>query len=610
MRENTKWIMLITAAAFVALMVFEWGMDASGGTAGGGDVGRVGSTGVPVQLYQNTYRSLYDQISRSQDEPISSAQNREIEDMAWDEVVTQLLIQRELDRRGIRVTDEEIRQAVRTSPPPELRQDPAFLTDGQFDRQKYDEWLRMAAQDPQFLMQLEQYYREVIPRSKLLRQLSSGIHVSDQQLWQMWRDRNEQATISFIALRPSQQVPDAEVEVTRQEVERFYRDNRDDFRVPARAQVRYVYLSKAPDAADTATAFERAQEFRRLVVEEGEDFGELARAETDDRATAEAGGNLGTFERGRMVEPFEEAAFSLSPGQVSEPVRTPFGWHVIEVLSRDGDEVEARHFLATFERTEESEIRLLTLADSLEALGRRVTVADAGRELGLTPVEAEVTEDFAVLSGIGVAGEAQDWIFEDREGVGAVSPVFETRQAFYMMEILAEAGPGILPLEEVATDIEIRLREERKMERTIEEARAFASELRSGTSLEDLADRLGVEVQEAGPFTRMEFVPDIGSRNAAVGAAFSVGIGEYAGPVRLADRVILMRVDDRIAADREEWEEQRIFQRMQVTEQLRQERLERWLDGLRETVRIDDRRAQFFRQIEEQADRPQIPLAF
>jgi peptidyl-prolyl cis-trans isomerase D len=610
MRENTKWIMLITAAAFVALMVFEWGMDASGTSGGGGDVGRVGSTGVPVQLYQQTYRNLYDQISRSQDEAISTTQNREIEDMAWDEVVTQILIQRELDRRGIRVTDDEIRQAVRTSPPPELRQDPAFRTDGEFDPQKYDQWLRQAAQEPQFLLQLEQYYREVIPRSKLMRQLSSGIHVSDQHLWQMWRDRNEQSEISFIAIRAAERVSDSEVEVTRTEVERYYRANRDEFAVPARAEVLYTYMSKAATAADTAVALERAEEFRQLVVEEGEDFGELARAESDDRASAGEGGHLGTFARGEMVPAFEEVAFALAPGEISDPVRTDYGWHVIEVLSRGDDEVEARHFLASFERTEDSEIRLLTRADSLEALGRRMTVRDAAAELGLPVQDAQITEEFAVIANLGVAGEGQDWIFEDREGVGAVSPVFETRQAFYMLEIVSEAPAGHLSLDEVATEIENQIRMERKMARAMDEARGFASDLRSGTPLEQIAQRLGAEVQSAGPFTRTEFVPDLGSRNAAVGAAFAVGEGEFAGPVQLADRVILIRVDRRIPADRGEWEDQKEFQRAQVTAQLRQERLERWLDGLRETVRIDDRRAQFFRMAEDQADRPQIPMAF
>ncbi|MAM02634.1 MAG: peptidylprolyl isomerase, partial [Myxococcales bacterium] len=92
MREATKPIMLLAALAFVALMVFEWGMDMSGRS--GGSVGEIGSVnGQPVnyESYMAAYRQLYDQVQRNQEELISSQQNKEIEDAAFDEVVTQLL---------------------------------------------------------------------------------------------------------------------------------------------------------------------------------------------------------------------------------------------------------------------------------------------------------------------------------------------------------------------------------------------------------------------------------------------------------------------------------------------------------------------------------------
>ena len=112
MRQNTKIVMLAVAVAFVSLMVFEWGMNASGRSAGG-SLGSIGGTTVRIEDYQTVYRSLYDQIQQSQETPISSQQNREIEDMAWTEVGNQILIQNELRRRGIRVSDDEIREAAR-----------------------------------------------------------------------------------------------------------------------------------------------------------------------------------------------------------------------------------------------------------------------------------------------------------------------------------------------------------------------------------------------------------------------------------------------------------------------------------------------------------------
>jgi peptidyl-prolyl cis-trans isomerase D len=611
MRENTKWIMLITAAAFVALMVFEWGMDMSGQSAGGGNVGRVGSTNVSVQHYQSVYRNLYDQISRAQDRPVSQAQNREIEDMAWNEVVDQILIQMELERRGIAVSDDEIRQAARFSPPPGFRDEPAFQTDGQFDPQRYQEWLaQIAAYDPQTLYQLEQYYRDVIPRSKLMRQIMSGVFVSDRELWQAWRDRNEAVEASYLSLRADDHVADDEVPVSREEIERYYRDNRDEFAVPARADVRYTWISKAPTAEDSAAVRERAEELRRELIE-GADFADVADRESADRASAAQGGSVGTIRPGDVPAAFEAAALSLPVGEIGEPVRTSFGWHIIEVTDRDdeAEEAEVRHVLLEIERSDDSEIRLLTRADSLESLGRTRTIADAASELGLPVFEGEITEEFAILAGVGRAEEGQDWIFEDREGVGAVSPVFESGEAFYMLEILDEAPAGYLPLAQVAAEIEDQLRLERKIDRTREIAREIVAELRDGPALEEVAARRGLEVQSAGPFTRSdEFVPGLGSRNAAVGAAFGVPEGEVGGPVRVDDRFVIVRVDRKIEAEREAWEAQKEVQRAQMTAQLRQARLERWLEGLRETVRIVDNRAEFFRRAEEQADAPQMPM--
>ncbi len=608
MRQNTKIIMLVTALAFVALMVFEWGMDMSGQSAGG-DLGRVGNQTVSVNIWQDTYRSIYDQVSRSQNEPISSQQNREIEDMAWDEIVNQILIQQELRRRGIRVSDEEIRIAARMAPPPQFRNEPAFLTDGQFDLQKYQAFLSQAAGDPLFLRQLEQYYREVIPREKLIRQVTAGIFVSDEELWDEYRARNERVQATFFTLDPQRWIADGEVEVTRREVETFYRENRDDFAVPARAEILYATVSKQITAADSAWSLERAHEVRQEILD-GEPFGDVARRESADRGSAMEGGNLGSFRRGQMVEVFEEAAFSLPIGEVSEPILSQFGYHIIEVLSRDEEQAEARHILIPVSRSDDDEFELLRLADDIEAAARNRPLTEVAGEFGLELQQGEITEEFAFLPGVGVAGEGQDWIFEDMEGPGAVSPIFETSEAFYILEILREYPSGYLSLDDVADDITAYLRSRRKMEMGMERARALAGEIRGGSAtLEEVAERLGSSVESPEPFTRVQFVPGLGTRNPAIGAAFGASEGEVVGPVRADGRIVFLRVESREEASRESFEAQKEGQRQQVLSAMRQNRIEQWLAGLREITRIVDRRADFFRQQEEMADRPQIPLA-
>jgi hypothetical protein len=214
MRDNTKWIMLIVAVAFVGLMVFQWGMDITGRTAGSlGEIGRVNGEPVPYEMYQTVLQNLYQQTQAVQQEPISALQNKELEEAAWNQIVETILIQQELERRGIGVTDEEIRQAARFQPPTEVRTNPIFLTDGQFDLAKYQQFLQTSA-DPTLFLQLEAYYRELLPRGKLLRQLASGIFVTDVELWDRYRDAHETVQVRFVPFDPTQRMPDDSVTVT------------------------------------------------------------------------------------------------------------------------------------------------------------------------------------------------------------------------------------------------------------------------------------------------------------------------------------------------------------------------------------------------------------
>ena len=218
MRDATKPIMILVAFAFIGLMVFTWGMDITGQSALGiGDIGRVNGDAVTYDAWQAAYRNLYDQIQRSQEQPVTTQQNKEIEDAAFDEVVNQLLIGQELRRRGIRVTDQEIIQAAQLSPPADLR--PQFTSEetGQFDITGYQAFL--ASLPPEQLMLLEAYYRDVIPRGKLLRQVSSGIYLSDAELWQLFRDNNEQVEVRFVALDPATRYEDSDFDISEADTE-------------------------------------------------------------------------------------------------------------------------------------------------------------------------------------------------------------------------------------------------------------------------------------------------------------------------------------------------------------------------------------------------------
>ena len=150
---------------------------------------------------------------------------------------------------------------------------------------------------------------------------------------------------------PAARYPDSEFTVPESEIEAYYEENQEEFEVPARASVRAAVLPKTPTAADSAAALERARQVREEIVG-GEDFAAVAERESADEGSAAQGGDLGVFQQGQMTPAFDQAVFSAPVGQVTEPVETPFGYHLIEVMERWAqDSARARHVLVPIERT-------------------------------------------------------------------------------------------------------------------------------------------------------------------------------------------------------------------------------------------------------------------
>jgi len=596
MREATKPIMILAAVAFVALMVFQWGMDITGRSGGGlGEIGRVNGDPVMYDAYMAAYRQIYEQVQSQQEELIGTQQNKEIEDRAFDEIVTQILITQELRRRGITVSDQEVSQAAQFSPPDYIR--PQFVDEnGSFDLAAYQSFL--ATLPPEQLLILEAYYRDVIPRNKLLRQVGVGIWLSDAELWQAWKDQNALAEIRYVPLNPATRYEDAEFTVEPNEIRDYYRSHQDEFEVPARATVRFTVLDKTPTASDSAAARERAVGIRRRISE-GEDFGELARTESSDQGSAPAGGDLGVFPRGRQIAPFDSAVFAAPVGLLPEPVRTSFGYHVIEVMQRWGaDSAQARHILVPIERTDDSEIRLLARADSLEDLAEEMPLEQAAAAMGLPTQTTDITLDFPFISGAGQISEGADWAFEEA-APGDVSPVFETSSAFYALELVSSQPEGVMPLETATPAIESTLRFDRKMERAREEAQQLVDRVRGGTPLENAAAELSLEVRTAGPFARDDFVPGIGRYNAVVGAAFGLPTGQVSDVVSTPTNQYVLEVLQRTEPDSTAWRQQIDQQRQQAVARVQQQRLQEWIEALRGNARIVDRRAQVLAPVDE-----------
>ena len=608
LRKSTKWIMILVAIAFGGLMFFEWGMDITGQSTGSyGEIGRVNGTPVQYEDYFSAYQNLYNQAAASQEEPVTGAQNSELEDLAWNEMVDNILIQQELDRRGIVVTDEEVLSAARFSPPPEMMGEPELQTDGQFDLTKYQQFLTTLSSVQ--LQGLENYYRRLIPRAKLLRQVGSGLYVSENDLWSTYRIQNETATVRFVAFDPLVRVSDDRFEITEDEVRDYYRENREDYFVPATARVVAVAITKTPTAADTASVLARAEELRQEILD-GADFAELAQAESSDETTAGEGGDLGVFEKDRMVPAFDSVVFAARLNRVAEPVRTTYGVHLVEVLQRWGrDSAQARHILLPFERSEDSEIELYTAADSLEELGESMTLTEAATLLGLEPDTVEILENFTFVPRAGDVADGGEWAFDPETLLGEVSPVFENQVAFYALELISVDESRYLTAEEAELAIRAAISTLKKVEVAMDEARDLAEQIHGGRPFAGVARELGLEVRDAGPFTRTDFVSGLGQYNAAVGTAFGLEIGEVSDAVQANQNVFIIERTGSEAADSLDWVSQIDVQRMQFLGAIREQRLVEWIEALRATADIVDRREEVLNPPDD-ANQIQMPGIF
>lgn len=601
MREHTKWIMLIVAVSFVGLMVFEWGMDLSGrsGTQlSGGEIGRVNGQAVPYEEWVTAYRSLYEQQAAG-GRQISSALNDQIEDAAWDQLVMQRLVSQELRRRGIRVTDAEIRMAARFAPPPEFQAEPLFQNEeGQFDIARYHAFLSSPAVDTDLLLKLESYYRDAIPRSKLYYQATTGTYVTDNQLWRMWQDANEKVRVSYVAFDPAALVPETGITVSDAEIRKYYTEHKSDFLRPAQATVRYLLLDRSPTAVDSAAALQRAEEARAQVAS-GASLEEVARRELGDSVPA-AGSSM-TVMRGQSHPAIEQAAFSLRPGSLSEPILTPAGYSIVRVESRSGDSASVRQIQIPVRLSEEAEDRLFDQADSLEVLADKMPLAQMGEQFGLQIRDAELFPGLSFIPGLGLAEEGVSWAFGDGQ-VGEVSPVFETPSAYYAFELVQRQDERTLSVEEANPTIRMALIALKRLERAKENVRQALDRIRAGeSSLEKVAAEYDTQLQEAGPFSRGEFVPGLGRLNPAIGTAFGLKSGELSGVVESDRKLYLIRLLERQDASRADWEQQKDEQRARVTQAFAEQRWNQFITALREQADIYDGREELSRRSAQQA---------
>ncbi len=593
MRSSAKYIWIFLVIFFVGgfLLAETSGLLGRAPVTTSTAVATVNGEEILATTWYNAISALEQQATQQSGRSITLDERRRLADDAFEQLVGDALLRQEYRRRGIRVTPDEISESARYAPPPQLAQSPELQTEGRFDPEKYQRFLASpAARQEGILLQLEAYYRDQIPREKLFEQVASDVYVSDDRLWSIWRDTRDTAQMSYVVFRP-EIIADNEVTVPASEIKEYYDKNKKDFERPSRAVVSVLSIPRAVTAADSAAVRNRLVALRDRIMK-GEKFDDVAKAESTDSASASKGGFLGRGGRGRFVPEFENAAYALPVGEVSQPVLTSFGYHLIKVDEKKGDTIAVRHILLPIAQSDSAATLTDRRADELAKIAgssdKPGVLEEASRALGIPIKRAAVVETDPLTIDGKFVPSVGPWAFQGAKP-GETSELFDAEDGYYLGRLDSLTKGGIPSVEEATPQIRTVLAIQKKLDKLMPRATQLASNA-AKASLEAAAAGAGMKVVQSQPFTRVGGAEGIGRLNQAVGAAFSLPIGVVSAPIRVYDGIFVERVDKRTLTNREDFEKQKATQRTSITQQLRQQRVRDFLQNLRDAAKIVDRR--------------------
>jgi len=600
--KSLMWIIII---AFVAWLGIELGY--GGGPRGANPaVGDVDGEAITFTNFRTQIARLQD-LQRREDET-QAPDEFDLEEQVWQQDVRAILLRKAIARMRITVTPDEVAQALVDNPPRGFDQVPDFQRPGGgFDRDKYRQFIATMTDARWYQItgmtfsDYENQLRFEIAVQKLRAQIADAGWVTEAMLKQAYGDQNETATLQVIAA-PISHVPESKVSVTGGEVREYYQTHLGEFKRPARAQLNYVLIPKVPSRQDSVFALTKIRDIKRRL-DQGADFGDMAREQSEDAASARDDGKLGTFARGTMVPEFDAVAFSLAPGQISDPVHTQFGWHIIKVdrhvrgATAAQDSVQAEHILIRDDQPGAATLDSLTrIAEQLHRAGP--SFMSRARQLGFTP---ETTPWFSLDVVFPIPGVQETvrrlvrWAFVGE--VGSETSPATTAHYVVAAQLAARTKAGPLPLDQVQDGIRAKLALGERVAMAAATLAPIAQKIAQGQSMEQAVAGTGLQVIQVGPFTRSQYLPEVeaGAWDGFVGAAFALRQpGQTTGVLSIDERgAYIMRLVSR-TLDRSGFASQRDVIRSRLVRQEQQALFGDWESYTRASARIKDYRDRFY----------------
>ena len=621
MRKHAKsWLIKALIAIIAIVFVFYFGYSFHGRE--GIKIALVNDEVITAVEYQKSYRSMVEALQREYRGMWSDNLIKvfDVKNRALESLIIQKLVSQEAKKIGLDVTEKEVQDKIMSNP--------SFQFRGRFDESRYRSVLQNHHMTPEEFEVL--VAREMI-QDKVEQLLTTLSPVTDQEIQEQYTFANEKVKISYVEFKPDQFKN--KVKVEQAGLEKYFEDNKEAYRVPEKIRMAYVVFD--PDAykdqvkisedqlkdyyEDNLDTFREKKQVKArhilfmlaenaskeeedkiklkatAVLQQaraGADFGELAKKNTEDPSGKENGGDLGYFSQGQMVKPFEEAAFKLKKDEISDLVRTSFGYHLIKV--EDVKEAKTKSL-------EEARAEILSML-------QKTATTDAAHERALSfvdkmPYQADLLK-YAAESKVPVK---ETGYFSQKDAIPEIGTNEKLKQTLFSMERdepsdLVDAGgkfymfqvkdkkPSALP---ALDEVKDKVREDYVLSIANQAAKSagedYLKALKEGKDWAALAKERGVETKTTEFISRQETIPQIGYFQELQEAAFSLNQNKrYADSVFQNDKgVFVIRWEGDQDIDKNKFEEEKKRYRDMLVRLKNQSLFKEWIEHLKSRAKIE-----------------------
>jgi peptidyl-prolyl cis-trans isomerase D len=483
----------------------------------------------------------------------------------------------EAERAGITVSDTEVRAQIIAIP--------GLQENGQFiGEQRYRALLKQQT-PPMTPGDFEQSVRESLMLDKFRAGLTEWMTVSDAELEREHKRRNEKVTLDVVAVladnfktqvNPSDaelsahydknqeryRIPDrrrikyvrinpaelaASIKVPREDVERVYNEQLGKYTTPEQIRASHILLST--EGKDDAAVRTQAEQVLK-EAKSGADFAALAKKYSQDEVSAAQGGDLDYFSRGRMVAAFDTAAFALAPGEMSDLVKTEFGYHIIKLTDRKPAIVRPLTDPAVYKEIEDTllrdqaEAQATQHADAMVAEAKTPAALDkAAASRGLKMEESGFFARGGMIEGLGPQSPVSTAAFDLAENTVSEPVAGPTgRVIFY---VSGKQDSYLPKLDEVRSRVRDDVIQERAVTLAKQRADVLATQLKTAANFQAAAKAAGLEAVTTDPIARDGVIPSIGRSPEIEAVAFSSPVGTVSDAIPTPQGAAIVKVASR-----------------------------------------------------------------